>query len=125
MNDDNCCRNTRFGAYAIGLTGTLLVMAALVWLMRHYTETSSLFAERSAERVQIKAEFDAANAPVVQNYDWQDQTRGIVRIPLERAKDLVLQEWQNPAAARSNMIARAAKAFAPLPKPPEKKSEYE
>jgi len=125
MNDDNCCRNTRFGAYAIGLTGTLLVMAALVWLMRHYTETPSLFAERSAERVQIKAEFDAANAPVVQNYDWQDQTRGIVRIPLERAKDLVLQEWQNPAAARSNMIARAAKAFAPLPKPPEKKSEYE
>ena len=125
MNDDNCCRNTRFGIYAIGLTGTLLVMAVLVCLMRHYTEAPPIFAERSVERMQIKTEFNLANAPLVENYDWQDQARGVVRIPLQRAKDLVLEEWQNPAAARSNMIARAAKAFAPLPKPPEKKNEYE
>jgi hypothetical protein len=42
-----------------------------------------------------------------------------------RAKELVLEEWQNPAAARSNLMERAAKAFAPAPKPPEKKNEYE
>ena len=125
MNTDDCCQNTRFGAYAVGLTGTFLVMAGLVWLMRHYTAAPPVFAERSAERMQIRAEFNAANAPLVENYDWQDQARGVVRIPLQRAKDLVLEEWQNPAAARSNMIARAAKAFAPLPKPPEKKNEYE
>src|SRR5271168_4192832 len=125
MIDDHCCRNTRLGVYALGLAGALLVMAGLVWLMRHYTEAPSVFAERSAERIQIKADFDAANAPLVENYDWQDQTRGIVRVPLERAKELMLEEWQNPAAGRSNLIARAAKAFAPLHKLPEKKNEYE
>jgi len=26
---------------------------------------------------------------------------------------LILQEWQNPAAGHSNLVARAAKAFAP------------
>jgi hypothetical protein len=125
MNDDNCCRNTRLGIYAIGLIGSLLVMAGLVWLMRHYTEVPSPFAARSAERMQIRAEFDAANAPLVENYDWQDQTRGIVRVPLDRAKELLLQEWQDPAVGRADLIARAARAFAPLPKPPEKKNPYE
>ncbi len=46
-------------------------------------------------------------------------------MPVERAKELVLEEWQNPVAARSNLMERAAKAFAPAPKPPEKKSVYE
>ena len=36
-----------------------------------------------------------------------------MRVPVERAKELILQEWQNPAAGRSNLVARAAKAFAP------------
>ncbi len=125
MNTDSCCRNSRLGVYAVGALGTLLVMGSLVWLMRHYTEAPPVTAQRSAERLQILAEFNAANAPLKENYDWQDQPHGIVRIPLERAKELVLEEWQNPAVGRSNLIARAAKAFAPLPKPPEKKNEYE
>ncbi len=125
MNNDDCCQQTRIGVYAVGVLGTLLVMAALVWLMRHYTETPPVFAERSAERLKIKHDFDEANAPIVNNYDWQDQTRGIVRVPLDRAKELVLEEWQNPAAGRSNLIERAAKAYAPLPKAPEKPNPYE
>ena len=125
MNDDTCCRNTRCGVYAVALIGALLIMAGLVWLMRYYTATPSLFAERSAERMQVRAEFDAANTPIVNTYDWQDQTRGIIRIPVDRAVDLTVQEWQNPKAARADLMARAAKAFAPLPKPPEKKNPYE
>jgi len=125
MNTDICCRNSRFGVYVVALLGSLLVVGGLVWLMRYYTEAPPVFAQRSAERLQILHDIREASAPLVDNYDWQDQTRGVVRIPLDRAKELSLQEWQNPAAARSNLMARAAKAFAPLPKPPEKKNEYE
>ena len=53
---------------------------------------------------------------------WRDQGKGIVRIPLERALELTLTEWKNPAAARTNLIARAEKAFA---KPPEKPNPFE
>jgi hypothetical protein len=125
MNSEPCCQKIRFGAYAAGLLGTFLIVALLVRLMQSYTEAPSISATRAAERMQIMSEFKAINAPLVEKYDWQDQAKGFVRIPIERAKELVLEEWQDPVAARSNLMARAAKAFAPAPKPPEKKNEYE
>jgi hypothetical protein len=62
---------------------------------------------------------------LLEKYDWQDQARGFVRVPVERAKELILEEWRDPAAGRSNLMARAAIEFAPAPKVPEKKNEYE
>jgi hypothetical protein len=38
---------------------------------------------------------------------------------------LVERQWQNPPAARSNLIARVEKATAPPPKPPEQPSPFE
>lgn len=125
MNSQPCCQISRCGAYVLGLLGTFLVMALLVWIMRSYTKAPSLTESRSAERMQIMADFKAANAPLLEKYDWQDQAKGFVRVPIERAKELILEEWQNPAAARSNLMARAAKEFAVPPKAPEKKNEYE
>jgi len=101
----------------LGVAGSFLVMAWLVWLMRDYTQPPALAQVRAAERLKIKAEFDAANAPLLNGYDWADKGKGIVRLPVERAKELILLEWQNPAAGRSNLAARAAKASAPAPPP--------
>jgi hypothetical protein len=124
MKTENCqCGKT--AANVLAILGTFLVVAFLVHLMRHYTATPSLAEDRGAERMKILADFKAANQPLLEKYDWQDKDRGVVRVPVARAKELVLEEWQNPAAARSNLMDRAAKAFAPAPKPPEKKSEYE
>ena len=125
MSLKTCCQKTRIAANVLAVLGTLLLMAFLVALMRHYTAVPSLSEERAAERMKILADFNAVNAPLLEKYDWQDKDKGIVRVPLARAKELVLEEWQNPAAAHSNLMERAAKAFAPAPKPPEKKNEYE
>ena len=125
MNTDNCCKKSGVGAYILGFLGTFLIVALLVHFMQIHTSGPSIAATRSADRLQIMAEFKALNNPLVEKYDWQDQPKGFVRIPLERAKELVLQEWQNPEAARSNLMARAAIEFAPAPKVPEKKSVYE
>jgi hypothetical protein len=125
MNSESCCQKTRLGAYLAGLLGTFLILALLVRLMQSYTQAPSISATRAAERMQILSDFKAANAPLLDKYDWQDQAKGFVRVPLARAKELVLEEWQDPLAARSNLMARAAKAFALPPKPPEKKNEYE
>jgi hypothetical protein len=38
---------------------------------------------------------------------------------------LALREWQNPAAARSNLVARVGKATAVPPAAPAKPSEFE
>ncbi len=125
MNPESCRQKTRIAANILAILGTFLVMAFLVGLMRHYTSTPSLSADRAAERMRILADFKAVNAPLLEKYDWQDKDKGIVRVPVARAKELVLEEWQNPAAARSNLMERAAKAFAPASKPPEQKNPYE
>jgi hypothetical protein len=125
MNTESSCQKVRIGTYVLGLLGTFLVMAFLVAVLRHYTAAPSLAEDRAAERMKIKADFDAANAPLLEKYDWQDKDKGIVRVPIDRAKELILEEWQNPAVARSNLIARAARAFAVPPKASPKKNEYE
>jgi hypothetical protein len=125
MNPESRRQKTRIAANVLAILGTFLVMAFLVGLMRHYTAAPSLSADRAAERMKILADFKAVNAPLLEKYDWQDKDKGIVRVPVARARELVLEEWQNPAAARSNLMERAAKAFAPAPKPPEQKNPYE
>ncbi len=113
MNAESTNRKNGTPLTVLAAVGTLLIMAWLVWLMRAYTQPPSLAETRAAERMKTKAEFDAANAPLLNGYDWADQAKGFVRVPVERAKELILQEWQNPAAGRSNLLQRAAKEFAP------------
>lgn len=126
LKTDSCCAEKgRCTAYVLGILGTFLLMAGLVWLMRHYTQPPPIDQARNAERLKFYAEMKAANAEALNNYAWQDQAKGLVRLPVARAMELTLKEWQNPAAARSNLIARVEKATAPAPKAPEKPSEFE
>ena len=67
----------------------------------------------------------AASADALNNYGWQDQAKKLIRLPITNAMQLTIREYQDPAAARSNLIARADKAFAPPPKVPEKPNVYE
>ena len=112
-------------AYSIAVIGAFLIVAALVWIMRVYTRPAPLGEDRAAFRKKTLMELRAANEEILTSYGWQDQTRGIVRLPVAEAMKLVEREWQNPDAARSNLTARAEKATAPLPKAPEKPSPFE
>ena len=108
----------RTAALAIGGLGTFLLVALLVVAMRHYTRPEPVGANRVEERYKNLQEQRAVDAKALNEYDWQDKDKGIVRLPVQRAMELTLQEWQNPAAARSNLISRVEKATAvPPPKP--------
>jgi hypothetical protein len=113
MNTESNCRKCCSGLTVLGVAGSFLVMAWLVWLMRTYTQPPALAQVRAGERLKIKAEFEAANAPLLNGYDWVDKEKGFVRIPVERAKELVLQEWQSATNGRFILTNRAAKEFAP------------
>ena len=125
MNSEPFCQKTRCGVYAAAILGTFLILWLLVRLMHSYVQAPSIPAVRAAERMQTMAEFKSVNDPLLEKYEWQDPAKGFVRIPIERAKELILQEWQDPVAARSNLMARAAIEFAPPPKAPEKKNVFE
>jgi len=125
MNSATCCDKTKLAAWSIGILGTFLIAAGLVWVMYHYTHPAPLGADRVEERYKNLHEVRATEAESLDNYAWADQGKGIVRLPIQRAMELTLQEWKNPASARSNLTARVEKATAPAPKAPEKPNIYE
>ena len=116
MNSEPVRDRTRL-AYAVAILGSFLIVAALVWAMRYYTQPAPLGAERAAVRAQALAELRAAEADALHNVGWIDQSKGLVRLRIEDAMALVERAWQNPPAARSNLLERVAKANPPPPKP--------
>jgi len=123
-SQDKSC-GTAF-AYIVGILGSFLIVAVLVWAMQHYTQPAPLGEDRAAVRAKALVELRAAEAEALNNPGWVDQTKGLVRLPIEDAMKMVERDWgQNPAAARSNLISRVEKATAPPPKVPEKPSQFE
>ena len=112
-------------AYLAGILGSFLIVAALVWAMQRYTQPPPLGEDRVAVRKKALADLRAAEATELENYGWIDQAKGVVRLPITEAMKLALRDWQNPAAARSNLIARVEKATAVPPAAPAKPSAFE
>jgi hypothetical protein len=124
MNGEPAARRPGL-AYLIGIVGCFLIVAALGWAIYQYTQPAPLGEDRAAVRSKALAELRAADKEALENVAWIDQSKGLVRLRVEDAKNLVLRGWQNPAAARSNLIARVEKATYVPPPPPPKPSALE
>jgi len=105
-------------AYLAGIVGALLIVGALSWAMYNYMQPEPLGKNRAEERAKALAELQAADNDALNNVGWVDQGKGLVRLRIQDAMDIVEREWQNPPAARSNLVARAEKANPPPPPPP-------
>ena len=124
MNDHPAPERTGL-AYLFGILGSLLIVAALVWAMQRYTQPPPLGEDRVAQRRKALADLRAAEATELESYGWVDQAKGVARLPIAEVMKLTLRDWQNPAAARSNLIARVEKATAVPPAAPAKPSPFE
>jgi hypothetical protein len=113
-SDKSCCKG--FWGYAIAVVGAFLIVAGLVRYMSYSAQPPPVNAARADERRKALADLKASNADVLNNYAWQDQGRGFIRIPITNAMVMMEKEWQNPAAARSNLVFRVEKLTAPAPK---------
>lgn len=92
--------------YFFGVIGTFLIMIGLVWIMYYYTRPPGVDTVRAAERRKNLADLTAQTKEILDNYGWMDQKKGIVRLPMTRAMELTVQEWQNPAVFHSNLLER-------------------
>ena len=115
----------RIWPVALAVVVASLIFAVLVLKMQQYTPPTAPDAARKAERAKALAELRAAEADALKNPGWIDQTKGLVRLPIADAMKLAEREWQNPAQAKSNLVARVEKATALPPKPPEQPSPFE
>ena len=103
---------------ALAAICVLLIMLGLVWIMYHYTRPAPVDEARMAERRKNLAELNAQTKDVLEHYAWIDQTKGLVRLPVARAMELTAHEWQQPAAARSNLLWRLERVTPPPLTPP-------
>ena len=113
------------GVYFVGIAGALLIVLILIAAMNSRNRAPAITAARSAERLKARQELDAAGTAMLNDYSWVDQGKGIVRIPIANAMEMLQRDWKNPAAGRSNLLARLEKATAVPPKAPEKPSQFE
>lgn len=107
------------------ILGSLLIVWILVAAMQRYLQPEPLGAARAAERAKNLAELRSSEEQILQNYAWQDQEKGFVRLPISNAMDWAVQELKDPAAARAMMIERVDEANYVPPPPPEAPSDFE
>jgi hypothetical protein len=128
MNSEsnNCCGFRVKLPFALAVLGAFLIVALLAGILRHYTQPAPAVDQaRKDERARALAELRAAETEALHTVAWMDQPKGIVRLRIEDAMALAEREGQNPAAARSNLIARVEKATFVPPPPPAQPSAFE
>ena len=119
----SCCGKA---ANVAGVLGALLIVGGLVWGVHRLLQPAPLAEDRAAVRAKTLAELRAAETEALTTPAWIDAGKGLVRLPIKDAMALVEREWgHDPAAARSNLIARVEKATAVPPKAAEKPSAFE
>jgi hypothetical protein len=116
MNSRSESRIT-LSVYFVAILGAFLVVGGLAWLLYARTRPAPLNQARIDERIKNLREITATSTDALNNLGWQDQAKGVIRLPINTAMDLVLREWKNPAEGRSNLLARLDKANPP-PEPP-------
>jgi hypothetical protein len=102
-----------------------LLFAVIVAAMKVFVPVPAIDADRAAVRAKALAEIRAAENQALNHPGWIDENRGLMRLPIDVAMHITEREWQNPAAARSNLIARVEKAAAPAPPAPAKPNPFE
>jgi hypothetical protein len=122
LSSEKKCNCGAVVAYSLAVLGAFLIVGGLVWVMYAYTRPEPLGEDRAAFRRKTLADVQQADADVLYTptYVWADRDKGIVRLPIKDAEQLALRLWQDPAAARTNLISRVERAFYVPPPPPTK-----
>jgi len=115
----------RASGAALGLLLASVIFAALAVVVKVAVPVADLDADRADERTKDLMEIRAAESAALDNLGWADEARGLVRLPVADAIRLAAQKWQNPAAARADLNARAENAAAPAPAAAPKPSAFE
>ena len=75
----------------------LIAAAGALWINRSGSATELEDAARAAERTKNLAELQAADKAALSTYGWNDKAKGVVRIPITRAMELVLPTLKTAA----------------------------
>jgi hypothetical protein len=124
MNSDTTSIN-RASSAATGFIVASLIFIGLFVAVKFSVQVPAIDADRNAARARALAEIRATEEKSLNTAGWIDQSRGIVRLPIDTAMQEAAQAWQNPAQARADLISRQENASKPAPVAPAKPSAFE
>jgi hypothetical protein len=107
----------KLAIYAITILAVLLIGYLLVRAMRSYVPSAPINAKRVEERIAARKDVEAAGLkelngdPAIINKE-----NAVVRLPITKAMEMVVQGYQNGPAFRSNLLSRVENATKPPPK---------
>ena len=103
-----------------------LAMFKMMAWARDRVQPQPIDGVRAQERSEALEQIGSSAQEQLEGYGYLDEAKGRVRLPIRRAMEIVVEEWKNPAAGRSNLVARWAHFNPPPPPPPpEEPSEFE
>lgn len=115
----------RASGAAVGFIMASVLFVVLAVIVRFAAEAPSIDADRGATLSSALFQIRTNEEVSLSSAAWINHDRGIVRLPIDTAMQVTAQEWQNPAQGRADLILRAQRATAPLPKPAEKPNQFE
>ena len=114
------------GGFKLAVYGIVVAICFMLGLyatraMFHDHNTGPVNAERAEERKSARLKLQAEAEQLLNG----SATNAPNRLPIDEAMRRTVQAYQNPEAARADLIARMKTATAPAPKAPEQPSEFE
>ena len=80
------------GFSVVGIIGSFAIILLILWTAYLPQRPAKINQSIAAERRRKLVELEARQHETTTNYGWVNANQGIVRIPVERAIELVVQE---------------------------------
>lgn len=99
----------------VGVIGAVLILAIIVGLQAFFNETQKAELDRKVysavyeDLVRIRSE----QMENLNSYEWVDREVGTVAIPIDRAKELIIEESRSRTQGRGATSSDASAAPAP------------
>lgn len=77
---------------AFAWVGVILIFVFIVYVAYVPNRARDLNEANAQQRTEIRLNVDATQEKIATTYGWVNEADGIVRVPTERAKELVLKE---------------------------------
>ena len=106
----------RASGAAVAFIAGALIFIVLIVIVKFTIRVPAIDANRATFIFNNLYQIHTNEVVSLNNAGWVDKDRGVVRLPIDRAIQLTEFYWQDPAAGRNELIARAKKAAAPAPK---------
>ncbi len=79
---------------ALGWVGVIFIFVVIVLIAWAPGRSEDLSEIHREERFRIKNEVVAEQERLATSYEWVNESEGVVRIPLERAMEITVAEYQ-------------------------------